>query len=197
MSARRRVAEGGLTLIELIMFIVIMSVGLAGILGVFNNIIRTSADPVIRKQALSIAESLLWEIEQQPFTYCDPNDPNAATATTTAGCTGGAVGSQDQNGGVLGPINSPAATAETRYSTTTPFDNVSDYAGFTMSSGISDISGTPFPALAAYQADVTITRVGTTFSLSNDAALRITVRVRRGSEDVSVVGYRFRYAPNI
>ena len=59
--------EGGISLIELIMFIVIVSVGLAGIMLVMDVTTKSSADPGIRKQALAVAESLLEEIELQDF----------------------------------------------------------------------------------------------------------------------------------
>ena len=59
--------ERGISLIELIMFIVIVSVALAGILLVMNVTTKGSADPLIRKQALAAAESLLEEIELQDF----------------------------------------------------------------------------------------------------------------------------------
>jgi MSHA pilin protein MshD len=52
----------GFTLIELIFFIVVMGVGLTGILSVSNAIVKSSADPLVRKQALAIAQSLLEEI---------------------------------------------------------------------------------------------------------------------------------------
>ncbi len=52
----------GFSLLELIFFIVIVSVGLAGILSVSTQVIKSSADPLERKQALSIAQSLLEEI---------------------------------------------------------------------------------------------------------------------------------------
>lgn len=52
----------GFTLIELIIFIVVISVGLAGIMVVINTVVASSADPLIRKQAVSIAESMLAEI---------------------------------------------------------------------------------------------------------------------------------------
>ncbi len=81
-SAGRR--QRGLTLVELIVFIVIVSVGLAGILVTYDTVVRHSADPLVRKQALAIAESLLLEIEQQPFTWCDPDDESATTATNAA-----------------------------------------------------------------------------------------------------------------
>jgi len=52
----------GFTLVELILFIVVVGVGLAGILMVSNNVVRSSADPMVRKQTVAIAESLLEEI---------------------------------------------------------------------------------------------------------------------------------------
>ena len=60
-------SESGISLIELVMFIVIVSVALAGVALVMNTTTRYSADPVIHKQALTIAESLLEEIELKDF----------------------------------------------------------------------------------------------------------------------------------
>lgn len=59
--------QRGISLIELIMFIVIVSVSLAGILLVMNLVTRHSSDPLIRKQALAVGESLLEEIKLQPL----------------------------------------------------------------------------------------------------------------------------------
>jgi MSHA pilin protein MshD len=57
--------QRGISLIELIMFIVIISVALVGILLVMNQVTRSSSDPLIRKQAMAIAESMLEEIQLQ------------------------------------------------------------------------------------------------------------------------------------
>lgn len=57
--------QRGISLIELILFIVIISVAVAGILLVMNQVTGHSADALVRKQALAIAESLLEEIELQ------------------------------------------------------------------------------------------------------------------------------------
>src|SRR5512135_2291068 len=57
--------QRGISLIELIMFIVIVSAALAGILLVMNQVIGRSADPLLRKQALAVGESLLEEIRLQ------------------------------------------------------------------------------------------------------------------------------------
>lgn len=58
----------GISLIELIIFIVIIGIAVAGILLVMNNVSGHSADALLRKQALSVAESMLEEIQLQDFT---------------------------------------------------------------------------------------------------------------------------------
>ena len=194
-------SQSGVTLVELIVFIVIVSVALVGVLKTLEITNRGSVDPMLSKQAVSIAESLLVEIEQQPFTYCDPDDTSSSTASSTAFCTGGAANSQDKNGGTLGPQPS----TESRYSNTDPFDNVADYNGFTMPdancAGIC-LAGdnTPLPNLAGYNASVTISRVGNVspFTLSAAAVLKIVVQVTGpANTSVKLTGYRVRYAPNI
>ena len=67
MSIKR--AQAGLTLIELIVFIIIVSVALAGVLTVLNVTTKSSADPMIRKNMLAIAESLMEEVQLQSFTW--------------------------------------------------------------------------------------------------------------------------------
>ncbi len=184
----RRMA--GLTMIELIMFIVVVSVGIAGILMVFNVAVKNSADPMQRKQAIAIAEALLSEIEQHPFTYCDPQDANVLTATAGSQC----ANDQDKNGAAL---TSPTPAGESRYALDTPFNNVADYGGFT-ESNIDDITGGN--AMAGYNASITITRAGSSFPLSvpNNAALKIdvTVTYNNGRDSITLTGYRLRYAPN-
>lgn len=62
-----RLRQRGVSMIELVMFIVIISIALAGILLVMDTVTGRSADTLIRKQALAVAESLLEEIELQDF----------------------------------------------------------------------------------------------------------------------------------
>lgn len=47
----------GFTLIEMIITIVAISVGLAGLLVVFQVVVKSSADPLVAKQLMSIAEA--------------------------------------------------------------------------------------------------------------------------------------------
>jgi MSHA pilin protein MshD len=73
---------GGFSLIELIFFIVVVSVGLAGVLQlqVMQVTTRASADPMVRKQALALTESVLQEVLQKA--YADP-DPLVTTGEST------------------------------------------------------------------------------------------------------------------
>jgi len=194
--------QRGVTLIELVMFIVIVGIAVAGILVVYTNTVRHSADPLIRKQMLSIAEAMLEEVKLMPFTYCDPDDANAATA----GAALVGVGNCATTVEAIGP-----EAGETRYAPTTPFDNVNDYIGFNTATaiplGIADIVGTPIGNLAGYQAQVSgsAQSFGPAGGLINASdvngapqALRITVTVTSSSsaDSVALSGYRTRIAPN-
>lgn len=59
--------HGGFTLVEMIAAIVVLGVGLAGVLGAFNTVVKSSADPMVQKQMLSIAEGMLEEILVKPY----------------------------------------------------------------------------------------------------------------------------------
>ena len=188
---RTRHGQLGISLIELIMFIVIVSVAVAGIMLVLNVTTKSSADPLVHKQALAIAESLLEEVELMPFTLCDPNDVNAASAVSATDCSPGL----DQNKGGAA-FTSPTPGSETRYSGTDPFDNVADYGNFSMPAGsIMDITNNNI-GLAGYSAGIAISR-GAFAGLPADAALLITVTVT-GPDNLPVVleGIRTRYSPN-
>lgn len=182
--AARRLAysQAGLSLIELIIFIIIVGVGVAGILTVYGVTVKGSADPQVRKQMLAIAEALLEEVEFKPFTFCDPDDPNAPTAQSAADCTGGAGGANDESRLPLGP-----ESGETR----STFDNVSDYNGFTLNPA-SDINGN---TIAGYAASVVVAQQQLEASVPLTETLRITVTVTHGSDTLSLSGYRTRYAP--
>lgn len=92
MSATSPKLHRGLSLVELIVFIVIVSAAVAGIIGVISITTQSSADPVIRKQALAIAEAFLEEVQLQPFTLCDANDTGGGTVTM------GTIASASANG---------------------------------------------------------------------------------------------------
>ncbi|OEZ68249.1 hypothetical protein JAB5_22020 [Janthinobacterium sp. HH103] len=183
-TARRRATrrgQAGVTLIELVLFIVIVGVAVTAILGVMSLTTRNSVDPQLRKQALAIAQGMLDEIEGARFTYCAVDDPAAETATGEAGCaTKEAFGIQ-------------GATTQR------PYDNVNDYVASDggTSTYTTDVAGNPFSALAGqYAATVSINTVALN-GIAAPKVLHIQVSVAYGDKQQVVLdGYRTRYAPN-
>lgn len=97
MSIRR---HAGFTLIEMIVTVVVVGVGLAGVLAAYTNTVRASADPLIHKQMLAVAEEMMEEVLLKPF------------ATTGAA-----------------PVNAPVVCGAAGANRTT-FDDVSDYHNY-------------------------------------------------------------------
>ncbi|UCD69101.1 MAG: type II secretion system protein [Betaproteobacteria bacterium] len=196
-----RAAQRGVTFIELVMFILVVGVGLTGILLVYVNTVRYSADPVTRKQMLAVAEAMLEESALMPFTYCDPDDAAAATAAAASVAAGNCASTIE----TIGP-----EAGESRYTPANPFDNVNDYAGFdtttALPAGIADIAGTVIGSLTGYSAFLTATAkalgpagsvIAATDGNGAPQALLVTVTVTApGGDSVSLSGYRTRYAPN-
>jgi MSHA pilin protein MshD len=71
----------GTSLIELIIFIVIVSVALAGVLSVLNVTVLHSADPIEPKQSLAVAEAMMEEILNKSF--ANPSGGYVASCPTT------------------------------------------------------------------------------------------------------------------
>ena len=59
--------QRGVTLVELIVALVIVGVGLAGLIAAFTRTSVNSADPMIRKQMGSVAEGMMEEVLLKPF----------------------------------------------------------------------------------------------------------------------------------
>jgi MSHA pilin protein MshD len=190
-AARRLRFQHGVTLVELIMFMVIVSIALAGILQVMRMTTANSADPLRRKQALMIAEALLEEVRQAGFTYCDPTSGNVDTAQKTADCL------LKEDFGI-----------EPGTSALRPFDNVNDYGapGGAAVASFNDGSGALADALGrrmdvtGYSATVavipdTLGDIPAGAGADSDALrIRVTVSFDKG-DPVVLDGYRARYAP--
>lgn len=154
MSSERRRARG-FTLVELVMAIVIIGVGLAGVLAVFQGTVRNSADPVARKQLLSIAEEMQEEIALKPYAV-------SGTAPTPADCAA-----------------------------RTNFDDVSDYNGYFSTGRICDIDGAQISLLDGYSVSVSVA----VDTLQGAPAKLITVTATRGTDSITLTGWRTPYAP--
>ena len=145
--------QRGLSLIEMMLAIVVLGVGLAGVLLAFSTVTRGSADPLITQQMLAIAEEMLEEIQLKPYAV-SVNPAPAACARDT-------------------------------------FNDVLDYNGYATTAGICTIDGTPIPSLADYSVQV---RVQAAPLAGVGAALRIDVTVTRGSNKLTLTGWRTDFA---
>jgi MSHA pilin protein MshD len=142
MTRRQR----GFTLIELIIFIVVVGVGLAGILSVMNTVVKSSADPMVRKQAIALADSVMEEVLQKAYSDPDGVQGNESTRDT--------------------------------------MDDVDDFNGKTQT-----LFALP-ASLSGYAIAITVAADNATLGI---AAKKVTVTVSRGSESVTLIGYRCNY----
>jgi MSHA pilin protein MshD len=163
MSARL-IRQNGTTLIELIVFIVIVSVALVGVLSVFNVTVRSSADPLQSKQALAIAEGMLEEVLLK--SYCDPDTMNTSITPPTCG-----------------------ANVVEGSPTRALFDDVDDYDGFTLANA-STVTGSY--TATGYRVDVSVPTATVTVNGQQAKEIRVTVTPPSGSAIV-LYGYRTNY----
>lgn len=105
---RRLQEQQGLTLIELVVAMVVISIALGGVLLVMNYTTSHSADPMLRQQSLAIAESYMEEITLK--SYLDPDDgalcpsPEASRADYDNVCDFNGMtqnGARDQSGTLI------------------------------------------------------------------------------------------------
>lgn len=206
-NARR---QQGLTIIELVIFMVIVGIAAAALVQVMNLANRNSTDPLRRKQALLIAQAYMEEVQQAQFTVCDPQDTNAATATAPGQC---ASPQFEENSQHFGP----------ELNNSRPFDNINDYAlnnNYVVGSAVrafavadssgtlvdTDVAGNPLGAgtvggnLSGITTTLALNPVTTlgnlTSTLQNMIVMRITITTTYGpGQSVTLEGYRTRYAP--
>lgn len=163
----------GFTLIEMLIAIVIIGIGLAGVLMAINGTVRASADPLVHKQMLAIAEEMLDEVLLKPFAVSGRAPVNKAT---TCGTT------------------SPPSR--------TDFDDISDYNNY-QTTGICDVEGSAVTGLQGYNVAVAVAvadeknNLGTTKSggaIEYSDSKQITVTVTRGDNRLVLSSWRTNYA---
>src|SRR5262245_33786024 len=144
--------QSGFTLVEMIMAMVIIAVGLAGLVTLFRPTVATSADPLINKQLIAATEDVMEEILLKPYAIS-----GTAPSPGTYAC------------GSSGAVRNA-------------FDDVRDYNGYTTTGlcsidgvtvgGLGDanmavtVLSENFNGVAnALRVTVTVTRGGNTFTL--------------------------------
>ncbi|HYC42833.1 MAG TPA: prepilin-type N-terminal cleavage/methylation domain-containing protein [Noviherbaspirillum sp.] len=163
MSTRR---QGGISLVELVLAIVIVSIGLTGVIAGYLATVKDSANPMIRKQMLAIAEEMLEEISLKPFAATGTPPTNALKNCTTG----------------------------TGVAPRTAFNDVADYNNYS-TTGICNIDGDAIQSLAGYSLSTSVSGTATLGGLGGGQVQQITVTVTHGTEQIRLVGWRTNYAP--
>lgn len=166
--------QRGVTLIELIIFIVVVSIGVAGVLIAFNTAVKSSVDPMLNKQALRLAESTLQEVLQKSY----QNDAlDAANTSASLGCT----------------LNTtPSCRANTP--TDRPnYNDIDDYNNYTQS-GVTTMDGAvTVTSLAGYSVSIVVNNTATLGGIAATDVKKITVTVTGGGQTLTLSGYRSNY----
>jgi len=172
--------SAGFTLIELVITIVILSIGVTAFISVMNASTIASVDPMVRQQAHAVAQSYLEEVLLNSF--CDPDlstdCPTFCTSANICSTCGGSA--------------SPGA--ETRQT----YDDVCDYNGLS-NSGARNQFDAAIADLANYNVTVSVEDNGITLDGLNSAngqVVRVDVNVTHSSNtnvDVTLSGYRTNY----
>ena len=77
--------QSGFTLVEMVMAIAVLAVGLAGLLAAFNTAVMNSANPMVRKQILLVAEEMMAEVMLKPYAPSGTPPSNSAVSCGAAG----------------------------------------------------------------------------------------------------------------
>lgn len=152
-----------MTLIEVILFIVIVSVGLTGVLSSFNIATARSADPMVRKQALTVAEQMMEEILLKDFA-----NPDGGFVPATSG--------------------NPTQAERPSFDNVGDYHMAAGWSWV----GVRDMTGTAVAGLEGYTVTVQVVATAFGVILATDAS-QITVTVAAGAETVTLTGFRTRY----
>ena len=163
-------SQRGTTLVEVIIFILIVSIAVTAVVNALSVAVRQSADPPVQRQTLAIAESLIQEIDAQPYAQKDPYNP---------------TGPDD----AIGP-----ESGESRSGSTLPFDNPNDYSGYS-ETGIVAPDGTAISGLSSYSATVTASQQAMGNVPATDGLLVVVTATGPDGQAVKLTSFRARYAP--
>jgi MSHA pilin protein MshD len=141
----------GFTLIEMVIAILVLGIGLAGVLLAFQTTVRRSADPLVQRQMLALTEGLLDEVLSRPFA--------PLAGGSSSGCARDA------------------------------FNDIDDYNGYAPAQ-VCDVAGNAIASLAGYRVSVSVTAT----NLAGVSAKRIQVTATRGSDTLSLLGWRTDFA---
>lgn len=163
MSIKR---QQGITLFELVLAIVVLAVGVAGVMTAFTVVVSRSVDPMVQKQMLAIAEGMMEEIVLQPFAASDPPPANGP--------------------GPCGP--------RTAFNDVLDYNNLQTVGGVCTVDGTAVSSLATYDVGVQINQNGNLATVAGAGNLAGADVMQITVTVTHGAENFRLVGWRVNYA---
>lgn len=164
LTSQHAARQRGLSLIELIVFIVVVAIGLTGIMSVLILTSEKSSDPMVRKQGIAVAEAMLEEVMLKSFAGACP--PSLTCAVNT-------------------PADRPNYTAVTHYNGWNQNGVASLAAPLATIAGLGNYNVAVTVAPAAL-GDITL-------ASGNAVSITVTVTVIGTLDAITLVGFRTSY----
>ena len=146
--------QRGVTLVELVVSITVVTIAISAVLGTLTFASTSSADAMVRQQAASIASAYLEEILLKPFD--DPDDVDDETSTSSPRAALDDVNDYDglQNDGAQDQLGNPISGLE-QYSVTVDVvpESLSGVAALRVDVSVNPPSG-PTVLLSGYRTDI-------------------------------------------
>lgn len=103
-------SDSGFTLVELIVAMVVISIALVGVMSVINYTTSHSSDPVLRQQAIAIAEAYMEEITLKNYVDPDADGEGSRALFDDVDDYNGLAdsGAHDQNGNAISGLENYA-----------------------------------------------------------------------------------------
>lgn len=164
------------TLLEVLITVIVIGIAASAIIGVFMTTVKSSADPLIRQQAIAIAEAYMEEIQLKQFCE-DPAPPMLdPPPKSPPGCPSETGGSE---------------ASETRSN----YNDVQDYASLPADKLVRDQNGSLIPGLSDYRVTVEISAAELgSITQSSGNALRIDISVDHPAIDpITLSAFRTNY----
>lgn len=160
-----RIKSAGFTLIETMVFIVVVSIALGALMQVYSQGVSQSVDPIVRVRLLELAQSKLDEVVARKY---DHNTPSGGVPA----CISGIGGTCTTALGIEGAESCDVPTG---------LNDVDDFNGCTDS---------PY---TNYSRTVTVFEAGADLGLPAGDAKRIEVTVTLGAESLTLSSYRANF----
>ena len=168
--------EAGFTLVEMVIFIIVLAIGISGVVLVINRTLLDAPEALVNTRAMEIAQLYLDEIITKKY---DEQSPQGGTPPCDS-------------------AGNPACTAQASFGPDSEnrdqYDDVDDYLA-TAFQAPSDAQGNALPNYADYDVQIDIVYAGTDLGFADDRrAKRITITVRTPrDQNIPVSVYRTNF----